>query len=498
MHRLSSVRDYSLIIAAAALAAGLAAYFGWLNVDAWNYIALADNMMAGNGLSIRPSWGETYWAIFPLGYPYAISMLKVFLPLDTVIVSKILNAFLLVVTIRIAASLTRLPLLLVAALFLSSAWLEVASYSWSENLFVCALLAALLALDRFLETGRKRWVALYAFALIISIASRYIGGFYLVAYGVIIIWYASRMPSSRIVIAMMATAVAAVFFVGYLAINREITGHLTGFGRAPATESLWVLVSAFGSQSLVTSLLLLLPPLLLLLAYAQPRRAQQYGELPASIIPMVIAGIIYLGLLFALRMHSRFELFGNRMVIPGLLLLALAAIAALYHRVLILLPEKKRMLEALLFVAAFVASLGLLYKQMLAPGANWQHESLKASMERYDASYGALKEGTAIIEPSYPISGWRIDTPAFTSNKVFLVQTQDYPFKLDTYRSFLSQLRYKGTVPKYVFDFEEFGTIEELEQVMAVRVADPALAGWIKAHFSPNRFVPCHDCRPTQ
>lgn len=488
--RLSGI-DLLLIVLASASCAWLAAHFGWLNVDAWNYLALAENLAAGDGLSIRPDWGHDYWAIFPGGYPLLLVITQSLLPVDMLAASKILNGLLTLTAIFCASRFARIPLLVSAAVFFSAAWLEVASYSWSENMFVCFMLVALLSMDRYLSSGLWRWLGLYVLALVLTVSSRYIAGFYLVAYVAMLVWYARSASGSRVVSVIGATVVAAFFFVGYLLVNRHITGHLTGFGRAHANETVWFLLSHFLSQSVITGGLLVVAGGVVLLV---SRRAQRFAvsDTNPAAMAMVIGGVLYLALLFALRMHSRFELFGNRMVMPGLLLLVLAALSHLYA----CLPARRERpwLMRALFLLCVLANTAFLYRDVIVSPQLWHTDSYKAAMARYDASFGALPEGTAVIEPSYPVSGWRLDSPAFTSKRLFLVQVQDYPFELPAYKAFLRELHYHGTKPKYVFDFEAIATIEELERVLKERCADPALASWIKAHFSPKRFVTCHDC----
>ncbi len=488
---------FVLLMTAAFAMMLLAMHFGWMNVDGWNYIALADNLRAGHGLCIRPGWGNVYWAVFPAGYPALLALFTTLIPINTIIASKCINALLLVACAVMASQLARIPLLLSAMLFLTQPWLEIASNSWSENLFIAALLLSFLALFRYLESGRIGWLYSYGAALLVLVSSRYIGGFYLTGYLVVIVL--SRRGSGRLrpVMALMATMAAGAFFAGYLAYNIHMTGYPTGIRRTPASEPFAVLLEAFLLQALVSSALLLLSPLLLLVSKKDSAMSADpawSGFTRRNARCLMIAGGWYLLLLFMLRMHSHFELFGNRMVLPGLVLIALGVLGRAYA----LLEHKPALNHArnyIVFMVLAVANMALLYKPMLADSARMQQEGLGKSMARYAMLYGSLPEGTALIVPAYLLSGWQIDSPAFTSDRIFVVQIQDYQFKLDGYREFLHELRYHGGAPKYIFDFNEFAAIEELEKELAERGADPALAQWIKAHFAPNQFVECYDCR---
>ncbi len=53
-----------------AISAMLASAFGFLTVDSWNYLSLAQSIRDGNGCTVDGS----YFAIFPCGYPLAIAL----------------------------------------------------------------------------------------------------------------------------------------------------------------------------------------------------------------------------------------------------------------------------------------------------------------------------------------------------------------------------------------------------------------------------------------
>lgn len=486
--------DLLLIACLLAALCALAWHYGWLNDDALNYLSLGARIADGEHIGLRPSWGDKYWAVFPVGYPAIIGLFAQFLP-DAFTASKVANATLTFGSILIAAHWLRLPLLVVAPLFFGATMLEIISYSWSENLFIFAHILALAALDAYMRRGTKTALFLFVVGLLLASSSRYIGGFTLLGYLPILTLYLTAQTRPRVLAAGMATGLVGLCFGGYLYFNLLHTGFPTGMQRMPAPESLLELAARFGTQFLIGSALLVPPILVMLTSRARPARFDWLRYRQA--LPPFFLGVFYLGVLFVLRSHSRFEDFSGRLLSPGLVLLWLSFLHMAWD------AWRPRLAPAALarhiLILTFAINLAVIYHEMLAKPSLITSQSADRAFAAYDRHYEGLPDGTVIISAGYnnPQVGWKVLSPIFGSDRLMYLVNDNYPLPLAEYQAYLGKLRYKDGPPtRYVFDFTEFSSLAEFERMLARRSGNPEVAEWIKSYFSPNSWVECTQCKP--
>jgi len=471
-------------------------HYGWLNDDALNYLILADRISLGHLPSLRPSWGDHYWAVFPAGYPTVIAAFSL-LTQDAFTASKIANAVLMAGSIALTRYWLKLPLLVVASLFFCLPLLQILSFSWSENAFIFAQMLALCSLGRYLETGTKAWLAPFGLGLLLLLSSRYIGGFALAGYGLALaaLWWSQ--PRKRLVAAAGVIKLAILAFGAYVLFNIQQTGFPTGMGRAPAPESLRVLITHF-ARELAYSVWMLIPPLALLwLTRATGTRPSWRFCREEKLL--FIVGTTYLAILFALRSTSRFEQFSGRLLCPGMILIWLGVL----HHCFGVWQESGRHRAAALVLAAlfFIGNTALLYRDFFYEPELATTHSAQRGLEKYEEKYGHMPDGTVIISGGYldPSMSWSFISPIFSDDRIFYVVADNFPLSLEEYRGYISRLRYKGQpVPLYLFDYSEFDTVQSLSKMLEKRRVDPGLAAWIKSHFKPRSFVECRECKMKQ
>src|SRR5215813_12568068 len=127
-----------------ALGATIAAAFGFLTHDSWNYLLLAQSLRRGEGCSIAGA----YFSMFPCGYPLALALTAPSADIASLMISsKGTNVILLFFTFLLLRRTFRnvlVPTFVVVNPFTIGLFL----YTWSENLFLLACCGSLFALSR--------------------------------------------------------------------------------------------------------------------------------------------------------------------------------------------------------------------------------------------------------------------------------------------------------------------------------------------------------------
>lgn len=238
------------VVAAATLAANaaIAAWMGYLSPDSMKYILLGQGIWREG----FPAINGDYAAIWPPAYSFLISLAA---PTDgflaIAVTSKIVNLVLLG-GIFIIAQRWSGDAALAFVIAVNPFTLGVASFTWSETLFLFCLVAVLYFVDRYLDTRRRQHLAAILGVLLLGCATRYAFGLLLPALlGTILLAY--RIRPDRNLVAVFSAA--ALLFAGYLAVNEALTGHLTGVARPAAPESFVLLALKFAYKNLVAALL---------------------------------------------------------------------------------------------------------------------------------------------------------------------------------------------------------------------------------------------------
>jgi hypothetical protein len=461
-----------LLVSALAVNQAIAAWAGYLSPDSQGYILLARTLF-DRGF---PGLQGHYNAVWPPGYPALIGLPTLGYSYTALFYSsKIVNALLwlacaAVVLKRYPGRL--LPVFLIASPFV----LHVASYTWSENLFVFALVTTVHLQFYALERAGSR-LALFG-ALIAGLFSRYAFGLLLPALylcrGITGGRGAWRRP-------LPVFAAALLLFAAYLLLNRILTGFVSGSPRSPAAESAGELLAAFLKAN-VSSVLQCLLPLGVAVVVARVRLVwtRQVGFL-------VLAGASYIVLIGVLRAHSAFDIYSVRLLGPGWFLIGLALLEAARNAP-VRLPAPLVVLLCLLMIAGSLARVHYrlpdLYKagQLSVPVARQIEERLSAfaRVKAANVFYFRLAEMPPLADnlPELQFQGRRAT-----------------PFRRGQgYAEVRSVVAGMLALPgDCALDFTPFDSPQALDSFLAAADpdADPALRAGLSAIFSPRAMVPC-------
>lgn len=326
--------------------------------DSYGYLASAEALVSGQGYTWQGAWNSTW----PIGYPVAIAVTEFILPVSGLWASKLVNLFaiwgLLFFLYREYRERALVPALAVGYL------LKMATYTWSETLFVACLVVAAHRFARYLAEKAPGYLLPAACLFLI----RYVGGFLGILTALVPLVF-RQVPFRR------TTGPALVLLVGYAAyfgLNSYLGDHVWGGPRFVETEPLPVVIRDSAAGWLNEAVLFRdAPPpdglwwigLLLQLGlairiarvYRKELKKPEPGINRRSVLLYVAGG--YSIVITFLRFLSPFDLLGYRLLAPATLLICLAALDWLS------MPSRKaewskiRIPVSLFFIAVMVGNL---------------------------------------------------------------------------------------------------------------------------------------------
>jgi hypothetical protein len=321
------------------------AYFtshGYLTSDAIAYLAVAQNLIEGNGI-IRGK-GD-FFAKWPVGYPILIFAVAKLTGLTVFWASKVLNIFLIGGILSLFRSLFKDNAFLYGLIFFFSAYLEIYSYSWSEPLFIFALVFFAHNIYIIIDNQKNSFamfVLLASSSLILSF-TRYIGAFSFIIVGLLGLYFLFfKRDKIQAAILISIALITTIIMVGYLYFNYLETGYPTGIPRTPASESNFQLlimllkavmaevtisIHRFGSASLVAFSVQFSIIAILIWKYSRHFKKTMVSRQKITLtIIFIVIGFTYLFSIILLRWLSQFDPYSFRLLAPGtfMLLIALA------------------------------------------------------------------------------------------------------------------------------------------------------------------------------
>jgi hypothetical protein len=201
----------------------------FLSFDSNFYLEVSQNIINGNGAYVyfegeNGNLEKTFFAVWPLGYPYTIVLTSILTNLDVFLASKLINYLVIISIIYLFNKIRPNNYYILLLVFCSYNSLEVFSYSWSEGLFVGLLFFYCYILSNYLKKESFFKLLLLLFLLIFSFLTRYIGAFLLL---VNLILYLKYKNFKLIIISIITT----FFIIFYLWNNFQLTGYITGLQR---------------------------------------------------------------------------------------------------------------------------------------------------------------------------------------------------------------------------------------------------------------------------
>lgn len=215
----------------------------YVSFDSILYLKLAENISAGKGIVAPQTYPfdetvtESYFAIWPVGYPLLIVFLGKITGLNFLIASKVVNLLFLGFIFILLYLWFKKEAWFIALYFFSFSEMEVFSYTWSEGpflffvLFLCYLLTHL---------DTKYLVFKLVFCLISMFLLRYAGGIYFLFVGLYAIYHVYKGRKSKANILFLCIGIALLPCLWYLWNNYIQSGYFTGLVRfTPEEVSNW-------------------------------------------------------------------------------------------------------------------------------------------------------------------------------------------------------------------------------------------------------------------
>lgn len=490
-----AARIAALVFAVHLANAILAGWMGYLTPDSWDYLRLARSLYV-NGY---PSFGKTYYATFPFGYPLLLALVSPGLDLaQTAVASKLANAGLWISIYFVLRGL-RISPILAAALVIAPFSLWIAARTWSENLMLLTLIVTLAGIYRLQEGTSRRSatsVLLLLAALLLGIASRYVFGFVILGFAAayLVSFRQTLRPSI-----FLAFALSEAFFAFYLLVNLHLKGYSTGMERVAASESASELVFTFAQANSLLLLTMVLPIAAIAFLTVRHWRLNPIATMTA------LAGIAYLVIIAYLRWQRQFDPFDQRLLGPGWFLLAVAlALTARTHEHAARRPLGAIGLVCLSLWAGYWVH-GETTRDLIESG-----EALTSptqAVRDYERAFHRDRDMTSVISLQVPFPRVSMDGESnlyYGNLRVFIPASAPFESPRETFDAFRKRVLAAGIdLDHCALDFSHLASEEQLSQIIDARYRarftkfnrtfDPALADRIHQIFRASSFVPCNE-----
>jgi hypothetical protein len=409
------IEDGYLIIIFALMTIAIIAksYFdphGFLTPDSCNYLGLTQNLFDGNGLFVSTSpYTDTsndreLFARWPIGYPLLIYLTTKLTGFSVFWASKVLNILLIGVTLGVFRVLFKQSAYLYGVIFLFASYTQIYSNTWSETVFITALVLFATSISYFILSHKKNRTLyfLIMFSSLLLFFSRYIGAFSFGLIGLLGLYYFVKRDRTTAITLIGIAVVNSIVMALYLYHNQIETGFPTGASRSPSLETNWELLHQL-SKALVAETLI--PYLRINLIggvvqffvigcflwksrknLLQKNSNIKINEITYSSVFGVI-GFTYLFCIILIRWLTQFDDYDYRLLAPGSFLLFIACIAFI---------EKYATQLFFNYFKIFLISFALISWFINVPYAIWEQKEKST----YSETVGAIKEKYVDVEES--------------------------------------------------------------------------------------------------
>jgi hypothetical protein len=350
------------------------------------------------------TFNNTPLVFFPVFYPFFLSIC-IFLSggTDPISAGSVINAMLFGTTIFLTGRMTtkfKAPSviykwLILAAVILSPALLEIYMYLWSETLFILVILIFIIAYHNYLQTHGTKALIIVAVVAAICCITRY-AGVTVVATGGLLILVDGRLAwKKKITHLLVFGAIGISLLVGNLILNAHSTGLSTGTREpsiTPFSENLYYfgtvildwagLPASFDPIAVAFAVIVIVGLSTLLIV----RTAQHHLNSFENII--ICFTLVYGLFILIIATISRFERMNSRLLSPMFIPLLLSFTCWIPDLIKYIKFRKKWLLAAPFVIA------------MLA----FEFTIAKVDYQKYDdfKDYGILSFGFFLLGSQYP------------------------------------------------------------------------------------------------
>lgn len=306
-------------------------YHGGTNPDAINYLLLART----DGMYLKDLFspdGQSFFSVWPMGYPLFIRFVSYLVPADILIASKVANLLLILLTLYFIKKCFKRDAYLYAMLFLTDSFVRITYMTWSEVPFSLSLLILAISLHRYYTTQHISWLIAVFLSASFAFLSRYIGLYTLAPISITALMFLSQKNYRH----FFATAFCAFFILAvatlYLWMNYLHTGHMTGLERMESIESHTELLTRLVLHQLreikffiIVGVIYFLYLRIRQIPFKRPGQRHKKLTDTSWLFLLMVGGIYWLSIVIV-RWNFHFDSFGNRFLAPATLLFSFAAL----------------------------------------------------------------------------------------------------------------------------------------------------------------------------
>ena len=352
-----------------------------LSPDSIIYLSVARNFKTGHGLI---QFDHVPLADFPVLYPIFLGIISIVVNSDPLTFAPVLNGFMFAILIYLAGSIMNefrifsrwYKLIVLSAIVMSPALLEVYPMLWSETLFILLLLVFFIAARSYFLHPKKS--VLISLALIAGLASitRY-AGVTVIGCGCVLVFLDPRFQFKRRIRKLLVFAfVSSLPLLVNLIRNRLLFGYSTGMrqkGTTPLLDNLYFLGSVFCDwlplpkerPALSLAIALVCIMLLIYLFYSAWTRFKSFFSFEEIAITF---SLIYIFFILLSATISRYEQLNSRLLSP----VFIPVLWSLSYRIPIFV---KKLSGAWIWIATVM---------IVALTLGFQYNQLTADYETYD------------------------------------------------------------------------------------------------------------------
>jgi hypothetical protein len=204
-----------------------------LSPDSIMYASTATNIQAHGSLL---TFNKTPLVFFPVFYPFFLGVIQFFSGVDPVRAGAVINAFLFAGVIFtsgwiVSKFITHARIykwIVLIAIILSPALLEVYTFLWSETLFIIEILFFIVAYSRYMRTHTTKALMLVILIAAISCITRYAAVTIIGAGGLMLLLDNELPVRKKIIHILLFGSLSLSLLIGNLILNAHNTGLSTG------------------------------------------------------------------------------------------------------------------------------------------------------------------------------------------------------------------------------------------------------------------------------
>jgi hypothetical protein len=381
------------------------------------YASTATNIQAHGSLL---TFNKNPITFFPVFYPFFLAIIQFVTRVDPIKAGAMINASLFALVVFTSGWIMEkfvvhsriYKWLILVAIILSPALLEIYSFLWSETLFIFEILLFIVAYWRYMHTHTIKWLLLVGIITGISCITRYVGVTIVATGGLLLLLDTELTVKKKITHILYYGITSVTLLATNLIMNKLTTGLSTGT-REPSVTSLWenlhytgtvindwgALSNRMDSFATLIAAVVLLALIAVLLWKTYKRRINSYENI-------VIAFAVVYGLFIVIWASiSRFERINSRLLSPMFVPLLIAC-TCWVPDVLITIKSKAR------YVLSGVAILLMVAFEYATYQVDWQRydDEMDYGVPGYsDDSWNKsefvvyLKQHKNIFKPGVPI-----------------------------------------------------------------------------------------------